>query len=82
MTENEGLSNEREAGAKMERETHRKLIGEVVGDIYATRRKVMKNFEPCRERSLVLTKLDEAAMWARNLPIDMERSVFGAYDER
>ena len=62
-------------------EEHGKLVGEVVGDIYAMRRKVLETFDPCRERSLVLTKLDEAALWARNLPIEMDRSWSNAYHE-
>lgn len=46
----------------------------IVGDIYTVRREVEKTYPPSRERSLVLTKLDEATMWLRSIPIEVGRS--------
>mgnify|MGYP003320868234 CR=1 FL=1 len=46
----------------------------IVGDIYAVRREVEKTYPPSRERSLALTKLDEAALWIKATPLEVHET--------
>lgn len=46
----------------------------ILGDIYMIRRRVEKSYSSGRERSLVLTKLDEAAMWLKTIPVEVGES--------
>ena len=43
----------------------------LVGDIYQIRRALEKEAPSCRERSLAITKLDEATFWLKEIPIVM-----------
>lgn len=45
---------------------------EIVGHIYWARRGIDKHLPSCREASLALTKLDEAVMWLKSIPVEID----------
>ena len=45
-------------------------ISSIVGDLYMIRRKLEASSN-CRETSLSITKIDEAAMWIKQIPVQM-----------
>lgn len=47
-------------------------LREIVTGLYQVRRLVEKEAPKCREASVTLTKIDEAAMWAKSIPLDMD----------
>lgn len=47
---------------------------EVVSNLYAIRRTIEKNSFDCREKSLALTKLDEACMWYKSIPVVLKEN--------
>lgn len=44
----------------------------VVAGLYSIRRTIERNSPNSREKSLALTKIDEACMWYKQIPIVME----------
>lgn len=48
------------------------MISKSVSDLYSIRRRLEKNSPDCRETDLAITKLDEAAMWIKQIPIPLD----------
>lgn len=44
----------------------------VIGTLYQVRRFIEKEMPKCREASLAITKLDEAAMWYKQIPVELK----------
>lgn len=55
-----------------DRKGQEEAVHETVSDIWRIRRRLEKGFHRSRELSLTLTKLDEAAMWAKQIPIELD----------
>jgi len=53
-------------------EEYEQVLRETRRDIYAIRHTLERFFKPSRELSLTLTKLDEACMWSRQIPFELE----------
>lgn len=43
----------------------------ILGDLYEVRKELEASYPPSRERSLAMTKLDEAALWIRATPLEV-----------
>lgn len=49
-----------------------KADSSIVTDIYLARRRIVSEIPDCREKSLALTKLDEATFWLTSVPVEMK----------
>lgn len=43
----------------------------IVTDIYLARRRIESEMPDCWEKTLALTKLDEATFWLKSIPVEM-----------
>lgn len=54
-------------------------VSAAVTDIWNVRRLLETKTRPCRERSLAMTKLDEAVFWIKSIPYDIGEK--GSWDD-
>lgn len=49
-----------------------RVVREAVSKLYEIRRNLEKDIPNSRERSLSITKIDEAAMWIKQIPVKID----------